>query len=157
MLDLVKKLFGNEAGRPSSKPSSSHEIAVAACALLLEMSGIDGTLTKAEKNRVLALAKEMFKLSDEEAAALIDTAERELEGSLDLWQFTKLINIHYNKEQKEKIVELVWRIAYADGRLHAEEDHLVHKVADLLHLDHRRLIDAKIRVMSEMGIYGGSR
>ncbi|MCK9274374.1 MAG: TerB family tellurite resistance protein [Syntrophales bacterium] len=153
MLDLVKKLFGKEDGQALPEPASAHDIAVAACALLLEMSGIDGAFTEAEKNRVLSLAKEMFTLSDEEAAVLIDTAERELEGSLDLWQFARMINTHYSREEKEMVVEMVWRIAYADGRLHAMEDHLVHKIADLLQLNHRQLIDAKIRVISELGIY----
>ncbi len=44
------------------------------------------------------------------------------------------------------MVELVWDIAYADGSLDRHEDYFVHKLANLLRLTHRQLIDAKLRV-----------
>jgi len=157
MIDIVKTLFGKRKGKASESQASPHDIAVAACALLLEMSRIDEDFSTVEQDRIIAIAKNMFDVSDEEATALIEAADRELKDSLDLWQFTTLINGRYGTEEKERIVELVWQIAYSDGHLHAQEDFLVHKLANLLHLTHRQLIDAKIKVMGEMGISAGSR
>ncbi len=86
-------------------------------------------------------------MSDEHAAALIESANKELEKSIDLWQFTNLINQNYSKEEKLQIIETVWKIVYTDGRLDKHEDYLIHKLAKLLRLSHKELIDAKLKVI----------
>ena len=45
------------------------------------------------------------------------------------------------------IVEMVWKIAYADGFLDKHEDYLVHKLANLLRLTHKQLIDVKLKII----------
>ena len=69
--------------------------------------------------------------------------------STDYFQFTSLINGVYTPEQKVSVVELLWRIAYANERLHKYEEHLVRKVADLLHVPHSAFIAAKFRVTDD--------
>lgn len=96
-------------------------------------------------------------MDDEYVTEIIETADKELKGSLDLWQFTNLINHNYTEEEKIKIIEMIWHIAYTDGRLDKHEDFLVHKLANLLRLTHRQLIDAKVKVRKIMGIAGGNR
>jgi uncharacterized tellurite resistance protein B-like protein len=46
---------------------------------------------------------------------------------------------------------MVWEIAYTDGKLDKYEDYLVHKLAKLLHLTHKQLIEAKLRVIRGEG------
>lgn len=158
MIDMVKKFFGkSESGKRREKKESVHDIRIATLALLLEMSQIDGEFSELERDSIVTILKKDYQVSDEEADALIASAEDELKGSLDLWQFTSLINQNYTPAEKTEIIELVWRIAYTDGRLDKHEDFLVHKLADLLHLTHSKLIDAKVRVRKAMGIDGGSR
>jgi uncharacterized tellurite resistance protein B-like protein len=158
MIDMVKKFFGkSESGKKREKKESVHDIRIATLALLLEMSQIDGEFSESERDNIVAILKKDYQVSDEEAEALIVSAEGELKGSLDLWQFTSLINQNYTPAEKTEIIEMVWRIAYTDGKLDKHEDFLVHKLADLLHLTHRKLIDAKVRVRKAMGIDGGSR
>jgi uncharacterized tellurite resistance protein B-like protein len=158
MIDMVKKFFGKgESGKRKEKKESFHDIRIATLALLLEMSQIDGHFSESERENIVAILKQDYHVSDEEAGALIVSAEGELKGSLDLWQFTSLINQNYTPEEKTEIIEMVWRIAYTDGRLDKHEDFLVHKLADLLHLTHSKLIDAKVRVRKAMGIDGSSR
>ena len=48
-----------------------------------------------------------------------------------------------------QVMEMFWRLIYSDDRLHAHEDHLVHKLATLLGLDHRYLIEAKLKAKEE--------
>jgi len=158
MIDLVKKFFGKmtEHG-PAGREESVHDIRIATCALLLEMSQIDGDFSESEKEGILSIFKREYEVDDEHIAELIETADKELKGSLDLWQFTNLINRNYTPEEKIEIIEMVWRIAYTDGKLDKHEDFLVHKLADLLHLTHRQLIDAKIKVREIMGITSGNR
>jgi uncharacterized tellurite resistance protein B-like protein len=158
MIDIVKKFFGKHGGeKVEEKKESVHDIRIATLALLLEMSQIDGNFSESERENIVTILKKDYHVSDEEAEALIASAEGELEGSLDLWQFTSLINQNYTPAEKTEIIEMVWRIAYTDGRLDKHEDFLVHKLADLLHLTHSKLIEAKVRVRKAMGIEGGSR
>ena len=107
---------------------------------------------KLEREGILAILARDFGIGDDESAALVKAADEELRGSRDLWQFTHLINEHYSNEEKIAIIETVWRIAYTDGRLDQHEDLLVHKLANLLRLEHRQLIEAKMKVRREMGI-----
>ena len=147
MIDLVKKFFGKSEISVSGNQAeaSSHDIHVATCALLLEMSNIDGEFSEVEKNNIISILKKNFQLSDENAEALLDASNEELENSNDLWKFASLINKNYSAEEKERIIEMIWRVAYADGHLDKHEDYLVHKLAKLLRLSHRQLIDAKIK------------
>ena len=148
MIDLVKKFFGKST---TDSPRNiggekTHDIRVATCALLIEMSNIDGEFSESERESIITVLKKDYDLSDENAIALIEASNEELNGSIDLWQFTNLINQNYSMEEKLRIIETVWRIAYTDGKLDKHEDYLVHKLAKLLRLTHKQLIEAKLKV-----------
>lgn len=147
MIDLVKKFFAKGEKRDPEKQveTSHHDIHIATCALLLEMSNIDGEFSDIEKENIISILKKNYQLSDENAAALLEASNEELENSNDLWRFASLINKNYSIEEKESIIEMVWRVAYADGHLDKHEDYLVHKLANLLRLSHRQLIEAKLK------------
>ena len=125
---------------------TSHDIRVATCALFLEMSNIDGEFSKTERENIISIMKKHYDLSDEYVVALLEASHEELKGSIDLWQFTNLINQNYSMEEKLRIIEAIWRVAYTDGKLDKHEDYLVHKLAKLLRLSHKQLIEAKVKV-----------
>ncbi len=149
MIDLVKKFFGKSTkdAPASQEREESHDIRVATCALLLEMANIDGEFSGAEQENIFDILKKNYQLSEEHVEALIEASNEELKGRIDFWQFTHLINQNYSLEEKILIIEMVWEIAYADGRLDKHEDYLVHKLAKLLHLTHKQLIEAKLKVI----------
>ena len=76
---------------------------------------------------------------------------KELKGSIDLWQFTNLINQNYSLEEKIRIIEMVWKIAYADGKLDKHEDYFLHKLSNLLRLTQKQLIEAKLKILNDSG------
>jgi uncharacterized tellurite resistance protein B-like protein len=147
MIDLVKRFFSKGIQDSSTAPeeASSHDIRIATCALFLEMSQIDGEFSESECDYVVSVLNRDFALSDEHAAALLEASRKELNESIDLWQFTNLINQNYSMKEKLEIIETIWRIAYTDGTLDKHEDYLVHKLARLLRLDHKQLIEAKLK------------
>jgi uncharacterized tellurite resistance protein B-like protein len=149
MIDLVKKFFEKStASRPSDREgANAHDIRVATCALFLEMANIDGEFTDVERKNILSILKGNFQLSNEYADELLEASIEELKRSIDLWQFTNLINENYSEEEKIQIIEMVWAIIYIDGKLDQHEDYLVHKLAKLLRLSHRQLIDAKLKIL----------
>ena len=152
MIDLVKKFFGKSTiNSPEDKEEAkSHDIRIATCALLIEMSNIDGEFSESERECIISILKKDYDLTDENAIALIEASNEQLKGSIDLWQYTNLINQNYSMEEKIRIIETVWRIAYTDGQLDKHEDYLVHKLAKLLRLNHRQLIEAKLKVKNLM-------
>jgi len=147
MIDLVKKFFGKTAkDSPADQgKETSHDISIATCALFLEMANIDGEFSESERENIISVLKKEHDLSDEHAVSLLEASHEELKGSIDLWQFTNLVNQNYSMGEKLQIIETIWKIAYADGRLDKHEDYLVHKLAKLLRLNHKQLIEAKLR------------
>jgi uncharacterized tellurite resistance protein B-like protein len=97
---------------------------------------------------IVSILKERYGLSPEHADALITEAERELEESVDLWQFARLINENYSNEEKIEIIETLWRIVYVDGKMDRYEHYLMNKLQNLLRLSHDQLIAAKLKVLN---------
>lgn len=149
MIDLVKRFFGKttKGGHEDQGKEKPHDIRLATCALLLEMANIDGEFSESERGNIINILKRDFNLSDEYAEELIKASNEELAGSVDLWRFTNLINRNYSMEEKIRIIEMVWKIAYTDGKLDKYEDYLIHKLARLLNLTHRQLIESKLKVV----------
>ena len=149
MLDIVKRFFGTPSTAESSqaKDENQHDVRVAVCALLVEMAKIDETFTSDEMAKIISILKEKYGLSSDDADELISVAEKELDGSIDYWQFARLINNNYSTEEKIDIIEMLWRIVFVDEKMDKYENHLMHKLAELLRLSHQQLIEAKIKVL----------
>ena len=148
MLDIVKRFFGKTAADSSNtaNQTTGHDLRVATCALFVEMARIDGTFTDEEMQTILSILKDKYGLSREHADALIEEADKELDESVDLWQFARLINENYSNDEKIEIVETLWRIVYVDGKMDQYEHYLMNKLKNLLRLSHNQLIDAKLKV-----------
>lgn len=150
MLDLINKVFGavNKPDSTDSKKVQNHDIRIATCALFLEMAQIDGEFSEKERQSILGILKQEYDLSDEVAVELTEAADKERQDSIDLWQFTNQINENYSEDEKIRVVEFLWKLVYADGKLDQHEDYLIHKLATLLEVRHDQLIDAKMKILN---------
>jgi uncharacterized tellurite resistance protein B-like protein len=147
MFNLKNRLLKTpEEDAETQEQDEFERIQIATCIILLEVAKSDDEFSSIEKTTVTAILKKKFQLSAEAAEELMEIASRKREKSIDLWEFTHLINNNYTKDQKRKIVEAVWKIIYADEKLDKYEDHFVHKLAKLLQLKHDDLIDAKLKI-----------
>jgi uncharacterized tellurite resistance protein B-like protein len=154
MLDMMKRFFGKtDANEKDSGASSEHNIRVATCALFLELACIDEKFTPAETQGILGILKERYGLSTEHANALMAEADREREESVDLWQFANLINQNYTNEEKIEVIETLWEIVYIDSHMNKYERYLMNKLGNLLRLEHRQLIDAKLKAKRALSKY----
>jgi len=149
MHDMVRRFFGKVAGVNSKtiEQKTQQDILVAVCALLVEMARIDNTFTATEMETILSILREKYGLSQEHADALVAEAEKELQESVDLWQFAKFINENYSIENKIELIEILWRIVYVDGKMDKYEHYLMDKLGKILRLTHNQLIDAKLKVL----------
>jgi uncharacterized tellurite resistance protein B-like protein len=149
MIDVVKRFFSKATTKipEAANQTTAHDIRVATCALFVEIARIDEKFTEAEMDTILSILKERYGLSPELADALIAEAEREIEKSVDLWQFARLINENYSNEEKIEIIETLWRIVYVDGKMDQYEHYLMNKLQNLLRLSHDQLIAAKLKIL----------
>jgi uncharacterized tellurite resistance protein B-like protein len=149
MLDIIKQFFSKEPAETSNGENNKaeYDVRVATCALFLEMARIDEKFTAAEMNTVLSILKDKYGLSQEHAQALISEADRELEDSVDLWQFARLINENYSIEKKIEVIETLWHMVYVDGNMDRYEHYLMSKLKNLLRLSQDQLIKAKLKVL----------
>jgi uncharacterized tellurite resistance protein B-like protein len=146
MLKRIQTFFEDHLTGAPAQRDPEHALRLAAAALLLEMTRMDQEIRGEERAAVAQAVREHFRLDPLEAEELIGLAEEERENSTDYFQFTSLLNRAYTPEQKVDLIELLWRIAYADAFLHRHEEHLVRKIADLLYVPHGAFIAAKHRV-----------
>jgi len=148
MLKSIRDFFENHIAATPTPSDERHSIQLATAALLVEVARIDRQSTGQERAAVQRAVREKFELAADEAAALIELAEAEMKQANDYFQFTSLVNRHFTQEQKLRIIELMWRVAYADAELSAHENHLMRKIGELLHITHGDYIAAKMRAQS---------
>ena len=120
-----------------------HGYRLASATLLVEMIRADFHVDAVEERAALDALERAFGLSAQETANLMEEARACADEATSLHEFTALINEQLDTDQKTHIVELLWRVAFADGEIDKYEEHLVRKVADLLYVRHGAFIRAK--------------
>ena len=153
MFDFIKKIISNNGPDRTGK-GAEFKTHIAASVLLIETAHADDECTAEEMAHVVATLKEQFGFSHEYIAELIEYAGAERDKAMDLWQFTNQMNSHFSMAEKMAVMQAVWRIIFADGQLEAHEDHFAHKLANLLRLTHKQLIEAKIEARNDIADRG---
>ncbi|MGR9106741.1 MAG: tellurite resistance TerB family protein [Gammaproteobacteria bacterium] len=153
MLEAIKRFFDSQIFIPSDSGTRTidESLQLASAALLVEVMRADDRFEQVENDTLLELLSESFSLSAEKAAELVSLARQEVEQATDCYQFTSLINKNFELPQRVEMVELLWKMAFADGRLDPYEEHIVRKVSELLHVPHREFIAAKHRADTRRG------
>lgn len=151
MLRTLKDLFDAvvPSGAAAGPADAAHRLQLATAVLLVEVMRADPALGVGERQAVVAALREKFVLTDDALARLVELAEHTARTASDFHQFTSVINDGFAQEQKIRMVELMWQVAYSDGHLDAHENHLISKVADLLHVTHGQYIAAKMRAKED--------
>ncbi len=113
--------------------------------LMIDIAGSDNNLSPEELSLIRRSLAQEFSLSEEEVTLLLDEAKKVLDDQTDLWEPVSELNRQMNDQEKKELLLKLWKIVYTDGRLDGNEDHLMHKIADLLKLDHEDLIQTKLQ------------
>ncbi len=147
MLQQIRSFFlGKMDPQAEQNPAlRKSRLALATAALLLEMAHADSQFSQMEEQKVLDVLMNRFKMSKTDTSDLLALAEQERRESLDIWQFTNMINTHYDISEKRELLEILWSVVYADGRVDMYEEYLMRKLNNLLNLDHRDMIEAKLQ------------
>ena len=147
MLGAIKQFFDQNIRPPATAGiDPEHALRLATAALMIEMMRMDRDEHPDEWRVIGEVLQSRFDLEADETAELISLAGREAEDPSDYYQFTSLINKSYSVQEKAVIIEHLWQVAYADGKLDDHEEYLVRRIAGLLGIDNQEFIAAKHRV-----------
>jgi len=116
---------------------------LAATALLIHIVSLDGEPTGIEKRKLHSLIETNFKLDRGAADQLIAMATRAENDSVDLYRFTSVIMREVDLTGRRRIVEMMWEMVFADGKVTEFEDNVLWRAADLLGISGRDRIDLK--------------
>ena len=124
---------------------------LAAAALLVHAAAIDGDVSDAERDQLHAIIKRQFDLDEATTDELVAEATEAENEAIDLYHFTRAINRALDEDGRRRVVEMMWEIAYADGRVDDFESNLIWRVADLLGISSRERIELGQRAASRRG------
>lgn len=142
---LSSLFMPNGAAQPDSE---ARGLQLATAVLLQEVMRCDSALAPVERAATEKALRSTFSLNETELAQLMAQAEQTAQGSNDYFRFTSAMNDQFTQAQKILVVELMWQVAYADGLLDENEQHLISKIAGLLHVTHGEYIGAKLNAKS---------
>ena len=141
-MNFFKKIFKSEE---SEKPLIDDKTSIKACiALLLETSMADEVLEESELFALKETLIKDFNISEEEIAKLIEISKQNVDDSTSLYEFTRDINDNFDSNERIKLIESMWKIAYADGNIDKYEEHIIRKVSSLIYVAHSDFIQAKL-------------
>ena len=146
MLKSIKRFFENLAPEGSqTEEEKKHAIHLAVSVLMVEMSRMDGNTSHEEITQLHNMLEQQFDLSLQEKKEITELAHQELDISTDYYQFTSIINAHFEHQQKIDMIENLWQIAFVDGKIDAHEEHFLRKIHSLLHVSHSDFMKTKHR------------
>jgi uncharacterized tellurite resistance protein B-like protein len=150
MLDSLRNFMSElTGGEKHPARFEENDYRLAAAALLIHASTIDGNMTASERGKLHDLVKSRFALDEAATDELIDAATLAEHEAVDLYRFTSLLNRSLDDQGRLGIVEMLWEIVLADGRATEFEDNLMWRVADLLNVSSRDRIALRQRVAGE--------
>ena len=148
MLDGLRQFIADIVSPDADQERSFDDTGyrLAATALLVHVVSLDGEPSRIEKRKLHSLIESSFKLDPGTADRLIASATRVEGEAVDLYHFTSVIMRSVNEEGRLRIVEMMWEMVYADGKVTEFEDNVLWRAADLLGISSRDRIDLKRRI-----------
>ena len=145
MIDAISEFFRDRLQVQNDSEDIEAAVRLAAAALLFEAAMSDYELGDQERATIQLLVREQFGLDDDDASTLAVLAQQRVRESTGLHGFASLINQYWSEKDRFNLVEQMWRVVYADGRLDDHELHLMRKIQRLLHISQKAFVSAKLR------------
>jgi len=143
LAEKVSRVFADAAEQEPGAAARENAIRSATAVLMTEVARADYEYDETEFDALLGLITQHFHMDPEDAAELANKAGETAEDYVSLHSFTQQLNNSLNDIDKERVVSLLWQIAYADGRLDKYEDSLVSRISELLHVSRSRVMKLK--------------
>ena len=154
---MLKKIKGyiSELGNQPSDAENQEEkekniINNACAALLIETALADKVFNTEEIDSMKKTLREVYEIDEKDLDELISESEKKVSESTSLYEYTRLINDLCDYQDKLKLINNLWTIAFADKHLDKYEEYLIRKISDLLHVSHSDFIQQKLSVKESL-------
>ena len=148
MLKSIQNIFRHR-NQEVSDSSEIYQRELAYASLLVEVIKSDDKFDDRERAKLLDVLSKKLKIRDDELQNFAELAKQKSDESTSLYEFTREINDKYEYDEKVKLIEDLWRIAYSDGQLDKYEDYVIRKIADLIYVTHSDFIKSKLSVKNQ--------
>lgn len=153
MKRFIKKFFGEKSSNNENQDAlNSSVIEEAVAVLLLRAANIDGKKDEQEIEAIKRLIIQQFNYDEEKADMLITSASEKEESSADLFEWSKIINDHYDLDSKKIVFSMMCEIICADGLIDPFESNLIRRLSGLLYISDKDAGAIKKKVMNNKDI-----
>ena len=141
--DRLTQTLTRSTAESNDPEQREHAIRMATAVLMVDVARADHEFQESEFELLITLIKKHFDLSTEEASQLANAADEEAEAMVEVYQFTQQLHNALSDDEKVRVIDLLWKVAYADGRLSRYENSLILKIGDLLYVNRARVMRLK--------------
>jgi uncharacterized tellurite resistance protein B-like protein len=121
------------------------QLQLAVAVLLHEARRADYAEGDEESIRARSALAEIFGLAPEQSAALLEEGRTKAQHLTSLYAPLTTVKRDFSLEERVRLVEHLWRVAFAHRGLDPYEDHYVRKVAHLLYVPNTQSMLARNR------------
>ena len=146
MFEALKGFISGLTEDSRTESGGDADARLAAAALLFHVADLDGVVRPAETAKLRSLLATRFGLDQSQTSRLIADAVKVDHEAVDLFHFTSVLKRSMEHQDLLKILEMMWEMAYADGRADELEENTIWRVAELLGIESRERIALRQRI-----------
>jgi len=151
MFERLRELLGERADLFGRVVAETDDRRWAAASLLVVAARMDAVFDPRERQAIIGLLRSRFGLTDAEARELMAAAENRAEQSQQIFPLTRIVEESFTPAERIELIEMLWEVIYADGRLDAYEANLMRRIAGLIHVSDGESGAARKRVLERLG------
>tara|TARA_E500000178_G_scaffold142172_1_gene141752 strand:+ start:507 stop:941 length:435 start_codon:yes stop_codon:yes gene_type:complete len=138
--------FLKKKKEPVVENISNIEIELTASLLAYEIARGDGDVSESELSIILNEIKKITSKVGKSEQEILKIIQDFSSDSISFHEFIEDINKDYSKEDKLALLNFLWSVAYADSVLEVNEERLIRRIADLIHLKDIDVLKIKDKV-----------
>jgi len=138
--------FFKKKEKPVEEIKKNIDIELTASLLAYEIARSDGNIADSELSLILEELKKISKKVKKTEDDILRIIKNFSDNSVSFHEFIEDINKDFTKEDKLSLLSFLWSVAYADSILEVNEERLIRRIADLIHLKDIDVLKIKDRV-----------
>ena len=140
------KFFKKNNPSSDSKKKDNFEIELTASILAYEVARTDGDVSELELDVLLTEVEVIASKAGKSKDQIFKIIKEFSDKSVSFYEFIEDINNEYSKDQKLSLIAFLWRVAFADSILEAQEEKLIRRIADLIHIKDIEVLKLKDKI-----------
>ena len=116
---------------------------ISACCLLLTIAKADEILEDEEIKNIKEIIIDFFNIEADKIDYIVSESINILENSTDIFEFGRDLNNSLSYQDKIDFICCTFEVAFSDGQLHYLEEHAIKKIATILNVNHKDIINSK--------------